>query len=184
MSLVLMPEIDWGSIFVPALNLFEIVMRGTIVYLGLFFLLRIFRREAGAIGIADLLLIVLIADAAQNAMGSKYESVTEGLVLVGTIVFWNFALDWIAFRSKRLRKLMRPRPVPLVKDGEIVAHELQKELITKEELMSLLREQGIETENEVKLAQLEGDGRFSVIKVKKDEQQKAPPTSAIPGSPS
>ncbi len=103
-----MPEIDWGSIFIPVLNIFEIMIRGTIIYLGLFFLLRIFRREAGAIGIADLLLIVIIADAAQNAFGSKYESVTEGLVLVGTIVFWNFALDWISFRFPRMRRLIRP----------------------------------------------------------------------------
>ena len=184
MSLALMPGIDWESIFVPALNLFEIILRGTIIYLGLFFILRVFRREAGAIGIADLLLIVLMADAAQNAMGSTYESVTEGLVLVGTIVFWNFALDWIAFRSKRMRKLIRPEPVPLVKDGELLPHELQKEMISKEELMSLLREQGIEEENEVRLAQLEGDGRFSVIRVKKDKQQKVPPSGPIPGSQS
>jgi uncharacterized membrane protein YcaP (DUF421 family) len=183
MSLLFMPAIDWQSIFIPILNIFEIMIRGTIIYLGLFFLLRIFRREAGAIGIADLLLIVIIADAAQNALGSKYESVTEGLVLVGTIVFWNWALDKVAFRFPWLRKLIRPKPVPLVKNGELLRHELEKEMITDDDLMSLLREQGIESPNEVKLAQLEGDGRFSVIRVENNDQ-KVPPSGSVPGAQS
>ena len=73
------PEIDWQSVFIPSLHIGEIVLRGTIVYLFLFILLRLLRRGAGAIGISDLLVVVLIADAAQNAMASEYKSITEGL---------------------------------------------------------------------------------------------------------
>ena len=75
MSILL--QIDWKSVFVPSLHLGEIFLRGTIVYLSLFFLLRMLRREAGAISISDLLVVVLIADAAQNAMASEYKSITE-----------------------------------------------------------------------------------------------------------
>jgi uncharacterized membrane protein YcaP (DUF421 family) len=60
-------QIDWESVFIPSLHIGEIVLRGTIVYLFLFVLLRILRRGAGAIGISDLLVLVLVADAAQNA---------------------------------------------------------------------------------------------------------------------
>ena len=60
----LLKFIDLRSIFLPSVSVAEIFLRGTIVYLFLFFLLRMLRREAGAIGISDLLLIVLIADAA------------------------------------------------------------------------------------------------------------------------
>jgi uncharacterized membrane protein YcaP (DUF421 family) len=62
------PQIDWRSVFVPTVSVTEIFLRGTVVYIFLFFILRLLRREAGALGISDLLLVVLIADAAQNAM--------------------------------------------------------------------------------------------------------------------
>jgi len=158
-----MHEIDWTSIFSPTVNLIEIVIRGTIIYLVLFFFLRLLRREAGAIGIADLLVVVLIADAAQNAMGSKYESITEGIVLVGTILFWNYTIDSLAYKFPAFQRLVRPRPLLLIKNGELMRRNLQKEMITKEELMSQLREQGVEKIEEVKNCHMEGDGKISVV---------------------
>lgn len=68
--------INWGSIFTPSMPIGEVFLRGTLVYLFLFFLLRILRREAGGISISDLLVVVIIADAAQNAMASEYKSST------------------------------------------------------------------------------------------------------------
>lgn len=50
--------IDWNALFVPTPPIGEIVLRGTAVYLFLFFLMRILRRQAGHIGIADLLVVV------------------------------------------------------------------------------------------------------------------------------
>jgi hypothetical protein len=83
-------QIDWQSVFRPSLHVGEIILRGTVVYLFLFLLLRLLRRGAGTIGISDLLVVVLIADAAQNAMASEYKSITEGLILVTTIVFRDY----------------------------------------------------------------------------------------------
>src|SRR5262245_38058277 len=144
-----MQRIDWGAMFTPTVNLIEIVIRGTIVYLVLFFFFRILRREAGTIGIADLLVVVLIADATQNAMGSKYESITEGIILVGTILFWNYTLDWLAYKFSAFHKLLNPKPLLLITDGKLMRRNLQKEMITRE-LMSQLREQGVEEISEVK----------------------------------
>jgi len=158
-----MHEIDWTSIFIPTLSLIEIVIRGTIIYLVLFFFLRLLRRDTGSIGIADLLVVVLIADAAQNALGSKYESITEGIVLVGTIFFWNYALDWLAYKFPAFQRLVRPKPLLLIENGVLMRRNLQKEMITKEELMSQLREQGIEEITEVKECYLEGDGKISIV---------------------
>ena len=75
-------NIDWRSVFVPTESVLEVILRGTIMYVGMFALLRIFRRQAGAIGIADLLVIVVIADAAQNGMAGESKSVTEALLLI------------------------------------------------------------------------------------------------------
>jgi hypothetical protein len=143
-------QIDWESVFMPSLNIGEIILRGSVIYLFLFVLLRILRRGAGTIGISDLLVIVLIADAAQNAMASEYKSITEGIVLVTTIVFWDYFLDWLGYRFPLLRPLVRPAPLLLIKDGHIQRRNLRQEMITEEELIEELREQGVESVEEVK----------------------------------
>src|SRR5215510_9656083 len=109
-------QIDWRSVFFPSVGVAEIFLRGTIVYFFLFFILRLLRREAGAIGISDLLLVVLIADAAQNAMSSDYKSVTDGLILVSSIAFWDYFLDWLGYRFPSVRRFIRPPPLLLHKD--------------------------------------------------------------------
>lgn len=157
---------DWQSIFLPSLPLAEIFLRGTIVYLFLFLLLRFLRREAGEIGISDLLVTVLISNAAQNAMTSEYKSITEGLLLVATIAFRDYFLDWIGYRTKSrfILRLLRPPPLLLIKDGWLQKQNLQRELIEEAELMGQLREHGIEKIADVKKCFLESDGHISVIK--------------------
>jgi uncharacterized membrane protein YcaP (DUF421 family) len=155
--------IDWHSLFVPTLNVGEIVLRGTLVYLFLFFLLRVLRREAGHIGISDLLVVVLIADAAQNAMGSEYRSVTEGAILVATIALWDYFLDWLSFRVPAVRRLLRPAPLLLIRNGRLQRQNMKREKIQEEELMAQLREKGVRSVGEVQECYLEGNGSVSVI---------------------
>ena len=83
-----MQAIDWQAVWVPTMSLLEVVVRGSVVYLGLVAAMRVSRREGGSLNTADLLMIVLVANAVQNAMSSTYNSVTEGAALVGTILFW------------------------------------------------------------------------------------------------
>ena len=84
---------DWYAMFVPTHSLLEKFVRGTIMYLAIFLLLRFLpKRQTGSLSTPDILLIVLLADAAQNAMANEYRSVTEGIALVCTIIFWNFAI--------------------------------------------------------------------------------------------
>ena len=141
----------------------EIFLRGTVIYLLLFGILRVLRREAGAISVGDLLVVVLVADAAQNAMASDYKSITEGVLLVGTIVGWDYFLNWLGYRSRWVHHLLRPAPLPLIKDGRLLRRNLRQELITTDELMSELRQQGVESVDAVRRCYLEGDGHFSVI---------------------
>lgn len=157
--------VDWNSVFMPNLGIAEIIVRGTLMYLGLFVVLRFMaRRQAGHFGPADLLVIVLIADAAQNGLGKEYQSVTEGLVLVVTIVAWEYIIDWLSYRFPMLRPVLRPPAITVIRDGRIVEQSMRKELLSMDELLSQLRQQQVEDIKEVKLAQLEGDGQFSVIK--------------------
>jgi uncharacterized membrane protein YcaP (DUF421 family) len=156
-------HVDWKSAFVPTMSVAEIFIRGTIIYLLLFAFMRFLRREVGGIGIADLLVVVIIADAAQNAMAGEYKSITEGVLLILTIGFWDYTLDRLGFASPRFQRLLRPPPLLLIKDGRMQRRNMKQEMITEEELMSQLREHGIEHVAEVKLSYLEGDGHISII---------------------
>jgi uncharacterized membrane protein YcaP (DUF421 family) len=161
----LVAEVDWRKLFVPELPVLEVVIRGAIVYLLLFIVMRFFlRRRSGGLGLADILVVVLIADAVQNAMGSEYKSVTEGALLVFTIVSLDFALDWVGHRVPWLRRLTRPSPLLLIRNGRMIRRNMQREMNTNEELMSQLRQQGIDDPAVVRCAYLEGDGEMSVLK--------------------
>jgi uncharacterized membrane protein YcaP (DUF421 family) len=115
------------------------------------------------LGVADVLVLVLISDAAQNAMANDYTSIPDGLVLVSTIIFWSYALDWLGYRFPSLERILHPPPLKLISDGRLLRQSMKKELISEQELMSQLRQQGISDVRDVKEACIEGDGHISVI---------------------
>lgn len=160
-------QIDWRGMFLPTYPIIEIVLRGSLTYLALFVVMRfVHKRQAGAIGIADLLVVVLIADASANAFGREYQSVTEAVLLVLTIVGWDYALDWAEYRFPWLRSLTRPRPLPLIRNGRLIRGNLRREMITEEELKAELRKEGVDNVAQVAEARMEGDGKISVIRRK------------------
>ena len=159
-----MINVDWQRLFVPTVSLLELVIRGSILYLVIFTALRIFRRDAGALSVADLLVVVLVADAAQNAMAAEYYSITEGVVLVATIFAWNYLLDWLGFRYRWISRILHPKPLLLVRDGQVIHKNRRAELLTMEDLKELLRQQGIDDFALVKQSYLEADGHLSVIR--------------------
>jgi uncharacterized membrane protein YcaP (DUF421 family) len=157
--------VDWDALFIPDTPLLELIIRGSVMYLGLFCLLRlVLKRQAGSLGMTDLLVLVLIADAAQNGMAGDYQSLPDGLVLVGTLIFWNFLLEWLGYRFPVIERLIHPAPLPLIKKGRMIRKNMKKELVSEDDLMSRLREKDIEKITEVKEAFMEGDGKISIIK--------------------
>jgi uncharacterized membrane protein YcaP (DUF421 family) len=162
----------WGKALLPSGLFLEIILRGTIVYLVIFIIFRFLRRGAGAIGISDLLVVVLIADAAQNAMSAEYNSVGDGLILVATIVGWDYLFDYLGFRFPVMNKILRPRALLLIKDGRIQKRNLRTEMISKEELLGELREQGVDDVKDVKESYMESDGHISVVKKDEGETSK------------
>ena len=153
----------------------ELMLRGTLVYWLLFAIFRfILRRDVGAVGIGDILLLVIVADAAQNAMSGGYQTFTEGAILVLTIVGWNWLLDVLSFRFAIVRRFSTPSRLTLVRQGVPQLRNMRREYITMMELGEKLREQGIEHISDVKMAYLEGDGQISVIKKEEGAEQHAP----------
>src|SRR5687767_11475322 len=112
----------------------ELVVRGSAMYLFLFLVFRVVvRRRIGAVGMADLLLVVIIADAAQNGMAGEYRSVSEGAILIGTIIAWNWLIDWLNYRVPALQSWLEPPPLLLVDDGRVLHRNLRHEFVTEEE---------------------------------------------------
>lgn len=156
-------SIDWETLFIPTSSVLEMVVRGTITYWIVFLYIRFVRRSSGQLNITDVLLITLISDAAQNAMAGTYESITEGAALVGTLVGWDFLINWMGLRSPLFSRLSNPEATLLIKDGVLMKHNLRRELLTEDEFMGLLRQQGIEKVEEVKQCYMEGSGQLSVF---------------------
>src|SRR3954454_15472551 len=99
-------DVDWKGMFVPDSSALEILIRGTVMYLALFTLLRVvLKRQRGGVAFTDLLVIVLIADAAQNGMAGDYTSMPDGLLLILVIVGWAYSLDWLGYRVPVIQRL-------------------------------------------------------------------------------
>lgn len=81
-----------------------------------------------------------------------------------TIFAWNYALDWLAYRSRFVYWLLHPPSLLLIRNGEIQFRNLRSQLITRQDLLEQLREQGVEGPARVKACFLESDGRMSVIR--------------------
>ena len=157
---------NWGDLFGLTVSPLEIFVRGSVVFWFIFLIFRlVLRREVGAIGVADVLVVVLIADASQNAMAGDYRSITDGLLLISTIVFWNFLIDWLAFRWRWLARVLEPAPLLLIEHGRMNRANMRREFLTPDELRSKLREQGVEDLTQVKRALMESDGEISVIRL-------------------
>jgi len=159
--------LDWGQLLGFSVPPAEIIIRGTAMYWFLFLVFRfVVRRELGGIGIGDILIMVVVADASQNAMAGEYTSITDGFLLVGTLISWNVLLDWLAFRFAFIRSFAKPPSLLLVRHGRILKHNMRREFISEDELWVKLREAGVESLESVKRAYVEADGQISVIKEK------------------
>ena len=159
---------DWSQVLAFTVSPLELFVRGTLTFFFLFCLFRfVVHRDVGALGVSDLLVLVIIADASQNAMAGDYKSVPDGFVLIGTIIGWSFLLNYLAFHFESIRRFALPRPVCIVRNGVKQERNLKRELISDEELAEMLREHEIEDVSMVHRAYLEPDGQVTVIKRRK-----------------
>jgi uncharacterized membrane protein YcaP (DUF421 family) len=92
---------------------------------------------------------------------------------VATIVFWSYALDYLAYHFSTFRRLIHPPPLELIRDGKVNRRNLRRELISMDELKAQLREQGIDELGRVHCAYMEGDGRVSVVGNDEEQHQKS-----------
>jgi uncharacterized membrane protein YcaP (DUF421 family) len=148
-----------------------IVLRTVCVYL---FILAGFRlsgkREVGQLAPFDFALILLLANAVQNAMVGPDSSLLGGLASATVLLLINRTFGRFATKNRGVERLLRGHARVLVTKGKAHAPSLDLEGISHEELLQALRENGCATVEECRLAVLEVDGTISVI-AKKDQPQ-------------
>lgn len=122
------------------------------------------RRDVGSMEVGDILFIVIVADASQNAMSADASNIADGMLLVGTLVFWNLVLDYLSFKFSLFRKFAVAPSIVLVKDGTLQWRNMRREFVTKDELLAKIREEGLQEIALVKEMRLESDGEISIVK--------------------
>lgn len=128
--------IHWAALFDPTISILALIGRASFVYVGLYVMLRLFTfRHAGQMGVADLLLITLIASAVQNGMTHGETTVTAGMILAATIFFWSWFLDWLSARVPSLAWITQTEPRRIVHDGQMDVAAMRADLVTKGDLM-------------------------------------------------
>jgi uncharacterized membrane protein YcaP (DUF421 family) len=158
-------EMDWVRAFAPEMTLPEVLIRGTVVYVSLVLLLRvILKRQAGRLSISDLLVVTLIAGVCRNPLVRDSYSITDGLLVVIVILLWSYAMDWLSYYVPVMHTLLHPPAVQLIRDGIVLKDNLQRELITEQQLQSRLRHVGVKEPSLVDEAYIEGNGQMSVIR--------------------
>jgi uncharacterized membrane protein YcaP (DUF421 family) len=161
-------EVDWASLFELNMSPLELIVRGTVTYWFIFALLRLAgRRDFGSVGMANILLLVMIADAAQNGMAGDYKTIAEGMVLIATLVFWSVFIDRLCYFVPAARVVLEANRLCLVKDGQMQKRGMRREYVTEDELMAELRKKGIDDIKMVRRAYMEEAGEISVLPYRK-----------------
>jgi uncharacterized membrane protein YcaP (DUF421 family) len=111
----------------------------------------------------DLIFALLIAEAAAHSLGD-YKAVGDGLTLIVFIMGFNYPGNALSYHVPFIERLVSAPPLRIIRDGELLRRNMRREYLTEEELVSYLRQQGIDEIGEVKAAFVEGEGEISVIK--------------------
>ncbi len=145
--------------------LLNVALRTTVVYFVLLALLRLTgTRQLGQMSVFDLVLLLIIANAVQNAMVGPDTSLAGGLVAAGVLVGWHAVIDQLRLSNRGVAKLLAGEGIMLVHHGKTLATHLVRAGITRDELLQALREHGVGSVEDVMLAVLEPDGSVSVIR--------------------
>lgn len=162
--LVSMPHsIVFQHMFELPLPVLEKLLRPVVVYLALIVLLRIFgKRELAQLNPFDLVVLLSLSNAVQNAIIGDDNSVTGGVIGACALLAINWVVVQAAFRSRKLDFLLEGRATILIRNGQIDRKALKRESMTREELLAVIHRQGFEGFHHVRKCELEPNGTFYV----------------------
>ena len=142
----------------------RIVLSSIAVYIFIILAIRFFgKKELSQLSVFDLVFILLISNAVQNAMVLGDNSLYGGLAAALSLFCVNYILKKLQLRFPKFGKLIQGDAIMLVYQGKIIPSHLKMAGISEEEVMQAVREHGVASVSEVDLAVLEVDGNISVL---------------------
>ena len=145
-------------------NYIRIICSSVCVYFFIILAIRLFgKKELAQLSVYDLVFILLISNAVQNAMVGPDSTLTGGLVAAGSLFVINYILKQLQLRYPKFGKAIQGDAIMLVFQGKILSSHMKNAGITEDELMEVIREHGVASVSKVDLAVLEVDGNISVL---------------------
>jgi uncharacterized membrane protein YcaP (DUF421 family) len=152
------PDMFW-----PQLGVAEKILRPVVVYAFLVIALRILgKRELAQLNPFDLVVLLSLSNAVQNAIIGNDNSVTGGLIGAFALLCINYVVVRFVFRHRRLDQLLEGKPTTLIEHGKIRRAALAKELISEAELLMVAHRQGYHSLDEINQCVLEPGGVFYI----------------------
>ncbi len=152
--------------------LLDVTLRSLAVYLFMIAGIRIFgKNQLSQLNAGDIVLLLLISNAVQNAMVGSDTSLQGGLVAAFVLFVVNFSLKKLFFKNPEIKSFLESDPVILIKDGIVDNIKMKEQEIGFDELEETVREHGVEKIESVKLAVLEVDGNISVISMDQENRK-------------
>jgi uncharacterized membrane protein YcaP (DUF421 family) len=154
-------QINISFIHDPYLN---IILRSLAVYFFMIIAIRVFgKKELAQLSVIDLVFILLISNAVQNAMVGPDTTLQGGLIAAASLFAANYTLKKVLYRNQKLSSLVQGDVILLIHNGKVNEENCHKAEITLSELEETVREHGASEIKDVDLAMLEVDGNISVI---------------------
>jgi len=147
----------------PSLPWWEFVLRGVIVYVFLLVILRVTgKRQTGQLAPFDLVLLLVLSNAVQNAMNGGDNSVSGGIISATTLIALHYAVAFMTFKNKTLEAWIEGTPRTLIHNGVLNEEVMRSELLTRHELAAALRSAGCSEIGHIRVATLENNGQITV----------------------
>jgi len=152
------------DLFDLAMPWWEFILRAVVVYVVVLGMVRLSgKRALGQITPFDVLLIVLLGNAVQNALLGKDTSLGGGLLLAATLILLNYGVGWLTTHNRRAERLVEGEPVLIARDGKLLHSVLRREMVTQADLDAAMRQQGCLQIEDVALAVLEINGHITIV---------------------
>ena len=153
-----------ADLFVPGVSILEKILRPLVIYAFLVLILRVGgRRELAQMNAFDLVVLLTLSNAVQNAIIGNDNSLLGGMIGATVLVLANVAVVRFLYAHRTLDRAIEGEPVWLVRDGQILPEALRRELITEDELLAAVRRQGVPSIRECDQVILETSGTVTVI---------------------
>lgn len=143
---------------------FKIIISTVVIYLFIILSIRLFgKTEISQLSVIDLVFILLISNAVQNAMVGSNSTLAGGLVAAASLFITNYIFKQVLYRFPKFGRLVQGETLLLIYKGKVNRKNMEKAKLTADELMEAIREHGVSRISEVDLAVLEVDGNISVL---------------------